>query len=146
MHPDTLFQIANPFAVLGWLALILAPAAPRLTDMVASLIIPLLLSVAYSALMLTYWSSATGGYGSLPDVMALFTDPYIALAGWVHYLAFDLLIGAWATRTARGENIPHLLTLPHLGLIFLFGPAGFLTFHAMRADFRLRTPNNGASA
>ena len=140
MNPDDLFNIANPTALLGWLALLLAPFAPRVTDLIAALIIPLLLAVAYTALILAHWSGATGGYGSLPDVMALFTNPHIALAGWVHYLAFDLFIGAWAVRTARAEQSPHLLTLPHLGLIFLFGPAGFLTFHAMRAAFRLRVP------
>ena len=140
MNPDDLFNIANPTALLGWLALLLAPLAPRVTDLIAALIIPLLLAVAYTALILAHWSGATGGYGSLADVMALFTNPYIALAGWVHYLAFDLFIGAWAVRTARAEQIPHLLTLPHLGLIFLFGPAGFLTFHAMRAAFRMRVP------
>lgn len=126
--------------MLGWLALVQAPLAPRYADLIAALIIPLLMAVAYSALLLAYWSGAPGGYGSLPDVMALFTNPHIALAGWIHYLAFDLFIGAWTVRTARAEQMSHLLTLPNLGLIFLFGPAGFLTFHAMRAAFRLRTP------
>jgi Domain of unknown function (DUF4281) len=146
MTPDSLFQIANPIAMLGWIALILAPFAPRLIDLIAAVIIPLLLAVAYSALILAHWSGATGGYGSLPDVMALFTNPHVALAGWVHYLAFDLFVGAWATRTARAAGINHLLVLPHLALIFLFGPAGFLTFHAMLAAFRQRTNLNGASA
>lgn len=145
MSPDTLFQIANPIALLGWLALVVAPAAPRLTDAIAALILPLLLSVAYSALILAYWSGSTGGYSSLADVMTLFTNPHIALAGWVHYLAFDLFIGAWATRTARADRIPHLLTLPHLALIFLFGPAGFLTFHAMRLAFRLNAQSKAAT-
>lgn len=146
MPPDTLFQIANPIALLGWVALIFAPFAPRIADLMARLIIPILMSVAYSALILAYWSGSTGGYSSLPDVMRLFTDPHIALAGWVHYLAFDLLVGAWATRTARAAGIPHLLVLPHLALIFLFGPAGFLTFYAMHATFRLRAQANEATA
>jgi Domain of unknown function (DUF4281) len=146
MTPDSLFQIANPIAMLGWISLILAPFAPRLIDLIAAVIIPLLLAVAYSAPILAHWSGATGGYGSLPDVMALFTNPHVALAGWVHYLAFDLFVGAWATRTARAAGINHLLVLPHLALIFLFGPAGFLTFHAMLAAFRQRTNLNGASA
>ena len=144
MSPDAMFQIANPIAMLGWVALIFAPFAPRITDAAAALIIPLLMSVAYCALILAYWSGATGGYSSLPDVMALFTDPHIALAGWVHYLAFDLFVGAWAVRKARAAGIPHLLVLPHLGLIFLFGPAGFLTFHAMHWAFRMRATANGA--
>jgi len=146
MTPDTLFQIANPLALLGWIVLIATRLAPRLTNLIAAIILPLLLAVAYSALILAYWSSAFGGYGSLPEVMALFTNPHIALAGWVHYLAFDLFVGAWAVRTARAEGIDHLLVLPHLALIFLFGPAGFLTFTAMRAAFRPRTTEDGAAA
>ena len=82
--------------------------------------------------MRAFWWGAEGGFGSLPDVMLLFTDPAIALAGWVHYLAFDLFVGAWATRVAREEGIPHLFLLPCLALTFLFGPAGFLAFSALR--------------
>jgi Domain of unknown function (DUF4281) len=145
MTPDTLFQIANPIAMLGWVALVFAPLSPRIAHLIAALIIPMLMSVAYSALILAYWSGSTGGYSSLPDVMALFTDPHIALAGWVHYLAFDLFVGAWATRKARDAGIPHLLVLPHLVLIFLFGPAGFLTFYAMHWAYPLRGTTKGAS-
>jgi Domain of unknown function (DUF4281) len=145
MSPETLFQIANPIAMLGWFALTFAPFAPRIATLIAHLIIPMLMSLGYSALILAYWSGATGGYSSLPDVMALFTDPHIALAGWVHYLAFDLFVGAWATRTARAAGIPHLLVLPHLVLIFLFGPAGFLTFHAMHWVFQMRNNAKGAT-
>lgn len=145
MTPDALFQIANPIAMIGWLALIAAPFAPRLTDTIATLIIPLLMAVAYSALILAYWSGAVGGYGSLPDVMTLLANPQIALAGWIHYLAFDLFVGAWATRTARTEGIPHLLVLPNLALIFLFGPAGFLTFSALRAAYTLHRTQTGAA-
>ncbi len=145
MPPDAMFQIANPTALLGWAALVLAPFAPRLTDLIAAIILPLLLAVAYSALILAYWSGSTGGYSSLPEVMALFTNPHIALAGWVHYLAFDLFVGAWAVRSARTAAIPHLLVLPHLVLIFLFGPAGFLSFTAMHAAFRRCAPTEKAT-
>jgi Domain of unknown function (DUF4281) len=145
MTPDTLFQIANPIAMLGWVALVFAPLSPRIAHLIAALIIPMLMSVAYCALILAHWSGATGGYSSLPDVMALFTDPHIALAGWVHYLAFDLFVGAWATDRARAARIPHLLVLPHLALIFLFGPAGFLTYYAMHWAFQLRATAIGES-
>jgi hypothetical protein len=144
MTPETMFQIANPIAMIGWVGLAAAPLMPRVADAIAALIIPLLMSLAYSALILAYWSGSTGGYSSLPDVMALFTDPHVALAGWVHYLAFDLFVGAWAIRTARAAGIPHLLVLPHLVLIFLFGPAGFLTFYAMHWAFQLRSTAKGA--
>ena len=64
--------------------------------------------------------------------MALFTQPEVALAGWLHYLAFDLFVGAWETRVGREERIPHLLVIPCLLLTFMFGPIGFVAFLALR--------------
>ena len=144
--PYALFQLTGPMAILGWLALVLAPFAPRLTDAIATLVIPALLSVSYTALILVHWSDAPGGFDSLANVMLLFTNPAVALAGWVHYLAFALFVGAWITRTARAERIPHLLILPCLVLTFLFGPAGFLAFTALRAAFAARARMNGVPA
>lgn len=140
MTPDTVFQAANSVALAGWLALVAAPLAPRLADRVAGAAIPLLLSAAYAGLVLAFWSRADGGFGDLPAVMALFADPWIALAGWLHYLAFDLFVGAWAVRTARREGIAHLLVVPCLVLVFLFGPAGLLAFAVLRAARTARVP------
>ena len=138
MTPDSLFQFANPLVLVGWLALALAPLSPRWSDRVAGLAIPLILSLLYTALVLVHWASAPGDFGSLQGVMALFTSPGVALAGWVHYLAFDLFVGAWICRTARAEGIPHLFVLPVLVPTFLFGPAGFAAFTALRAIFAAR--------
>lgn len=132
MHPDALFQLSGPVAMAGWLALALTPLAPKLTQLAASLVIPVILSLGYTALILAHWSGAEGGFGSLPDVMLLFTNPAVALAGWVHYLAFDLFVGAWEVRTARRAAIPHLMVLPCLLLTFLFGPIGLLAFLGLR--------------
>lgn len=73
--------------------------------------------------MLAFWSSASGGFDSA-EVQTLPSQPQIALAGWLHYLAFDLFVGAWEARTARAEGIPHWAVIPCLILTFLFGPAG----------------------
>jgi hypothetical protein len=132
MPPDLMFQIANPLAVLGWLALLASPLVPRLAQGMAGATIPLILSLAYSGLILAFWSQAPGGFGSLPEVMQLFTHPQVALAGWLHYLAFDLFLGAWEVRTARAEGIPHWAVVPCLILTFLFGPAGLLAFAILR--------------
>jgi hypothetical protein len=131
MPPDQIFQLANPLALAGWLALALSPLAPRLAQAVA-IALPLALSLLYSGLVLAFWWQAPGGFSALAEVQALFTSAPIALAGWVHYLAFDLFVGAWAVRTARAEGIPHWLVIPILAPIFLFGPAGLLAFAALR--------------
>lgn len=132
MSLEDLFALTGPMAMGGWLALVLSPLAPRAALAVSGLAIPLLLSTGYVALILVHWSGAEGGFASLPDVMALFDTPGVALAGWVHYLAFDLFVGAWIVRTARAEGVAHLLVLPCLALTFLFGPAGFLAFNSLR--------------
>jgi hypothetical protein len=133
-EPDLslLFSSASTLAMIGWLMLALSPLSPRWSDRIAGAAIPLVLSVGYMALVLAFWSRASGGFDTLPNVMALFDQPQIALAGWVHYLAFDLFVGAWVARTARAEGMSHLLVLPCLALTFLFGPAGYLTFTALR--------------
>jgi hypothetical protein len=132
MDPHMLFQIANPLAAAGWLLLATAPLAPRLADIVSGIVIPVLLSLLYAGAILAFWTSADGGFDSLGNVMLLFASPGVALAGWAHYLAFDLFIGAWEVRTARREGLPHLLVLPCLVLTFLFGPIGLLLFLALR--------------
>lgn len=132
MTPDQLFQLANPLALLGWFALLASPFAPRVAQAVSGAAIPLLLALAYAGLVLAFWWEAPGGFGSLPEVQALFTHPYIALAGWLHYLAFDLFLGAWEVRMARTDGIPHWAVIPCLVLTFLFGPAGFLAFAILR--------------
>ena len=132
MSPDQLFQLSSPTALLGWIALLLSPVAFRAAQVVAAAVVPLLLSLAYAGLILAFWWEAPGGFGSLAEVQALFTHPQIALAGWLHYLAFDLFVGAWEVRTARAEGIPHWAVIPCLILTFLFGPAGLLAFAILR--------------
>ncbi len=140
MDPHTLFQFTNPLAMAGWVALAGAPLAPRIAQTVAGMAIPALLSVGYVALILAHWAGAEGGYDSLANVMRLFEQPEIALAGWVHYLAFDLFVGAWIVRRARAEGIAHVLILPCLALTFLFGPAGLVLFLILRHARRLAAP------
>lgn len=132
MIPEQIFSLSSPLALLGWAALLAAPLAPRAAQVVAGAAVPLLLSLAYAGLVLAFWSEAPGGFGSLAEVQVLFTHPQIALAGWLHYLAFDLFVGAWEVRTARAEAIPHWAVIPCLALTFLFGPAGLLAFAILR--------------
>ena len=69
------------------------------------------------------------------DVAALFRNPWALLAGWAHYLAFDLFIGGWQVRDAQRRRIPHPFVVPALVLTFLFGPAGLLLYLAIRRRF-----------
>jgi hypothetical protein len=132
LSPDVIFQIANMVALAGWAVLVGSPFVPKFADRIAGLAIPLLLSVAYAGLIMAFWSRGEGGFDSLDNVARLFQTRELLLAGWIHYLAFDLFVGAWIARMARESGVPFLLVLPCLVLTFLFGPAGFLAFTIIR--------------
>jgi hypothetical protein len=142
---DQYFSWAGNLAFLGWGALLLSPLAPVWADRIAGLAVPALLSAGYAALMLMHWADAPGGFGSLTEVAALLSHPPMLLAGWVHFLAFDLFVGAWIVRTARAEGIAFAWVVPCLPVTLMFGPAGYLLFTAIRAA-RGATRRAGAEA
>ena len=130
---DQAFSWAGMLALCGWIVLALSPLRPALAQLIAARFVPIVLGLAYAVLLFHFWGEAAGGFGSLGDVAALFSHRGLLLAGWLHYLAFDLLVGAWEVREARRSGLPHLAVLPCLALTFLFGPIGFLTFLALRS-------------
>lgn len=95
------------------------------------------MSIAYAGLVIGWWSRAQGGFASLSDLAALFDTRALLLAGWLHYLAFDMLIGAWEVREAKRQGMAHWTIIPALLLTFMFGPAGLLVFIAQRAAWHL---------
>jgi hypothetical protein len=101
--------------------------------------VPLLLAIAYVALLVTA-KGAQGGFGAIAQVRLLFANDAVLTAGWFHYLAFDLFVGAWIAREAATRRIWPILVLPCLILTFLVGPAGLLAFQALRAPRLARTP------
>jgi hypothetical protein len=137
---DTLFSLGGLAAMSGWIALLASPWLGRAADRYASLVVPGVIAVAYTGLVLGFWTRAEGGFGSLDDVARLFESRELLLAGWLHYLAFDLFVGAWEVRRARAAAIPHLALTPCLVLTFLFGPAGLLAFLMLLAAFRAARP------
>src|SRR5260370_40166877 len=70
-------------------------------------LIPVLLSIAYAGLVVGGWSRLHGGFASLSDLAGLFDTRALLLAGWLHYLAFDMLIGAWEVREAKRQGMAH---------------------------------------
>lgn len=128
MNAETVFSIANFTAMAGWLLLIFASRWNWTRRIVIAGAIPLLLSVAYLILIVIFFGKAEGGFDSLANVMKLFTNNWATLAGWIHYLAFDLFVGGWETRDAQEKGISHWFVIPCLILTFLLGPIGFLLY------------------
>jgi Domain of unknown function (DUF4281) len=146
MSPNQIFSIVNFLALGCWLLLAVLPGKKWVSAVAAGVAVPALFAAIYSVIIALTFSSAEGGFSSLSDVAALFRNPWLLLAGWIHYLAFDLLVGTWETRDARERGISHLLVLPCLVLTFLFGPAGWLLYLGVRSLYgRARQPQLQAS-
>jgi len=131
--PEAVFSMASTAVLPGWLLLAFLPRWRHTARLVCAVVIPGLLAALYAAIIAARWGGAEGGFSSLADVQKLFADPWLLLAGWIHYLVFDLFIGAWEVRDAGRLGIPHLLVVPCLVLTFLFGPVGLLLYGIVRA-------------
>ncbi|MDQ3759146.1 MAG: ABA4-like family protein [Actinomycetota bacterium] len=126
------YLLLNGSVVPFWLAMILAPRS-RLTARLMQAATPL-----FAGLGVTYDALLVGGsvkHGEVLDfadpdaVRAALSTPDIFLAGWTHYLAFDLFVGRWMWEDALArDRTPRLALL----LTFLAGPAGLSLYLAQR--------------
>jgi hypothetical protein len=132
MNAETIFSIASTGAMVGWLLLVVAPRWKFTRFVVLSGAVPLLLSTAYLILIIVFFGSSEGGFDSLANVMKLFMNEWVALAGWIHYLAFDLFVGSWEVRDSQEQGISHWFVIPCLILTFLLGPIGLLAYTGLR--------------
>ncbi|MEZ5670602.1 MAG: ABA4-like family protein [Alphaproteobacteria bacterium] len=136
MDWESWFGIGGQLAAAGWLVLIVAPRRWRLLNAVPRYAIPLALSLGYAVLILVWFGEADGGFGSLAAVKALMASDPVLLAGWVHYLAFDLFVGGWIARDADRRGLSRLVQAPILALTFMFGPIGLASYLCLAALWR----------
>jgi Domain of unknown function (DUF4281) len=140
MTCDTLFNIANGAAGLAWICLIFLPRWKRMDMAIFLALIPVL-CFAYSALVFVHFYRVEGGgFGSIAEVRQLFASDPVLLAGWIHYLAFDLFVGCWIAREADRAAISRIIQAPLLAATFMFGPLGLLLFHIIKAGKTLVSP------
>lgn len=136
MSNDVWFSICN-FGVLPfWILLAVAPRWQVTHWLVNSCIASLALAAVYGLKLFTAMPGAEGSFSSLQGVEELFLNDSLLLAGWIHYLAFDLFIGAWEVRNARAIGIPHWQVIPCLFFTFMLGPIGLLLYFVLRFAYQ----------
>ena len=115
-----------------WLAMLLAPRS-RITRRLLDSATPLFfgLGATYDALLLTglVRSGEMIDFSDGDAVRRALGKPDFFLAGWAHYIAFDLFVGRWiwedALERGRSARLALLLT-------WLAGPAGLSLYLAQR--------------
>ena len=135
MTAEQIFSVANLLAVLCWILLAALPARRWVTHVATGTAAPALFAVAYIAIVIAVFPHAEGSFSTLAGVSKLFANPWLLLAGWLHYLAFDLLIGTWETRDSIERGIPRWLLVPCLFPTLMFGPMGWIVYMGARTWF-----------
>jgi hypothetical protein len=129
LTPSIVFSIANMLVLPMWLLLIIAPKWKITRFLTDYKVIPLLLAVTYGFYVITgLLKTGLPDFSDLKSVMELFTEEKAVLTGWIHYLAFDLLVGMWIVNENRTLGIHKGIMVPCLLGTFMFGPLGFLLF------------------
>jgi hypothetical protein len=152
MTPDrvdeALFVAGNAVVLVPWLLLLLAPKARATRLLVHSGAPAVLLVPLYIACIFFDPRGPSGGsFWSVAGVQAIFASPRTAVGCWIHYLIFDLLVGAWIARDARRLAVPHVVAAPCMLVTLFFGPVGYGAWLVLRAfacrRFRLDEAETG---
>lgn len=132
---DTVFTLVNIFVLPFWLLLIVAPRAKATNLLVHSGLVPVLLGSVYLFYIvgaLVFGSADGGNLGSLDGLQQAFSNKETLVGAWVHYLVFDLFVGAWMARDAKRHQIHHFAIVIPLLLTFMAGPFGLLLYVAIK--------------
>ena len=129
---SNLYKLVNVVAAIGWVILICLPNWD-LADSAIKYGIVVGLSVFYIYILFIRKDIENevypkGNFTSLEGVINLFKNPRNLLAGWVHYLAFDLMLGIFIKTQANEIGMSHFLQIPCFILTFMLGPVGYLLF------------------
>ncbi len=138
---DKVFLVANGLATVGWILLVFLPRFKVTEWVVHKGLLPLCLSGIYITYIVMTMGEGEGGFGTLDGVASLFENKGVLLAGWVHYLVFDMVVGSRIQKDAAGRGIHHLATVPSLILTFMLGPVGYASYMVLRQFVGKRQEN-----
>jgi hypothetical protein len=134
---SNIFKISTFIALMGWIILAVLPSWALGKSIVVGIVVALLCFVYVYLVCFgrkhdELGHRVRGGFFSLKGIVNLFKTPRIVLAGWIHYLAFDLMVALYIVTDAAHYDISHWLLLPCLFMTLMFGPAGLLLYLLLR--------------
>jgi Domain of unknown function (DUF4281) len=128
MNATSIFSFGNSFVLLGWILLVFLPDW-RYTQALVLNGVVLFFAILYSYLIgKDIGSFDPNSFSTLANVKVLFQNDDAVAAGWLHYLAFDLFVGAYIVRESKKLEISRWIYTPILPFTFMFGPVGYLLF------------------
>jgi hypothetical protein len=134
VDPARAFDLLNAVVLPWWAVWLVAPRSELAARMAAHAAVFIALALVYAALLGAALATGEMTGFDFEGIRAGLSSDLGLLAGWTHYLAFDLFAGAWIVREARRLELE-----PRVFLFFtlMAGPIGLGAFLARRA-VRLR--------
>lgn len=133
MGAASIFSFGNSCILIGWILLIFLPNWKYTQVSILNGLI-VLYSVVYAYLILKdIGDFRADSFSTLANVKALFQNDNAVAAGWFHYLAFDLFVGAYIVRKSISLGISRWLYTLALPFTFMFGPMGYLIFFIIKS-------------
>lgn len=147
MLDEILLRAATATVLVPWLLLLFAPRW-RWTERLAQSIAPAVILVPIYVLCIFFdpHGPSAPSFFTVDGIQNIFAARRTAVGCWVHYLVFDLFVGAWEVRDSRALGIPHAWVVPCLLLTLWFGPVGYAGYLLLRGVRARRLGLGPASA
>ena len=137
---ENIFLFSNWGVIPFWLLLLFAPNGTLTRFLVHSILIPLLLGIAYVFIVYQIYlnNNFLDGFGlylGIENLYAIFSDENFLLIFWLHFLSISLFVGAWIARDSIRYSIPKPLTALSLIITYFTGPLGIFLYWVIRVFF-----------
>ena len=129
------FQLLNAVVLPWWAVWLVAPRSRWAVRLAGHGAVFIALGLVYAGLLATALSTGGAGGFDFDGLREALFAPIGFLAGWTHYLAFDLFVGAWILREAARLDLE---PRPYLFFTLMAGPLGLMSF-LLRRSLRLRS-------
>ena len=138
MDNASIFSTINTIALISWIVLLIFPFSQLVKKLLLGLVV-IGFALLYAFLITqTFDADAMESFGSLSGIASMFQNETALLAGWVHYLAFDLMVGMFICKNAEKYGINRWLLIPCLLFTFMLGPIGLLLYFIIRIAYTKR--------
>ena len=140
INSETIYLAANWGVIPFWLLLIFIPNHGLTNFFVQSIIVPIILAVAYVYLSYNLYleNNIFDGfelYKGLDGLYSMFANEILLLVFWLHFLAISLFVGSWIARDSNKHFVPKIITIPSLILTYFTGPVGLVVYWFFRIFF-----------
>ena len=133
INSENIYLLANWGVIPFWIMLIIFPNHSLTNFFVQSILVPLLLAIAYGYLSYNLYleENIFDGfelYSGLDGLYSMFANETLLLVFWLHFLAISLFAGSWLVRDSKKYLVPKIITIPSLILTYFTGPVGIVIY------------------